>query len=206
MRYYQESTEAELTRKGVEKAVYPSTLPRNWNPEHVASKGFLPIVEPPKPEITNLQVITNGGTELGGGVRNRIWVVSNKFETTEQEAEYLAQEFDRAKVTVQTGINTLFNTEMAAVKGVVEQGEVDTFGTQETEALAYQADDTVPTPLLTGLAGTRGITVDVLAVRVLAHANAYKAAMGQVMGKKHKLEDQLKTATTLAHLEAIVVE
>lgn len=94
MRYYDESTENELTRSGVKKAVTPSTLPKNWTSEQVIDKGYIAIVEVPKPEVTDLQVVTNGGSvENMEGTRTRVWTVSDRFsepDKAQKEQDYLA--------------------------------------------------------------------------------------------------------------------
>ena len=114
--------------------------------------------------------------------------------------------FDELKAEITAKINALFAKETAQIKGQVMQEEVDTFPTQEKEALGFTADNTFPTPLLNTLAIVRDITVADLAVRVLDHAEAYKHAIGLVMGKKNKLQDQVNRAESLDDLKLIVVE
>ncbi len=213
MKFYIETKDQEVTRKEIRKHINVS-LPKDWLPEHIIEFGITPITEAPKPETTVFQVATKAGTEPNeDGTRHRVWETSDRFQDipdgatkAEQEAEYLAGEFEIAKTRKQRKINDLFNKEIATIKGVVEQGEVDTFDSQKEEALAYQADNTAETPLLSGLATLRGLTVDELAVRVLGHAADYKVAIAQVMGKKHVFEDQLAGAVTLEDLELIIVE
>ena len=124
----------------------------------------------------------------------------------EQEAIFLAKEFENAYARKQQEINTLFNVESDVLKGTAQPIEIDSFPTQEKEALAYQADSQADVLLLTGLASAReGIDVPELVQRVLANAHTYKLYLGQIMGKKHRYEDQLKEAKTMTDLENIEV-
>lgn len=114
--------------------------------------------------------------------------------------------FEELKIELTENINNLFKIETAAIKNGVMQEEIDTFNTQEKEAIAYKLDNDAKVPLITGLASVRGITVDELADRILAHAAAYKDAIAKVMGKKHAFEDLLKSATTIEDLKNIEVK
>ena len=130
------------------------------------------------------------------------WSITNQVAYD----ECVVVQFNCAKEAKQTEINSQFKASTALIKAGIAQEEIDTFGTQESEALAYQADNLATVPLLTGLAAVRNMTVSELAIRVLAHAAAYKTAMGEVMGKKHALEDQVKAALTVEELEKINVQ
>ena len=133
------------------------------------------------------------------------YTYNGSWDRTPLGGKCLVKMFERAKAFKQTEINNLFNTEIATIKGHVMQGEIDSFDTQEREAVAFIADNTAIVPLLAGLAVIRGITVVDLANRVVGHAEAYRIAIATTMGKKHKFEDQIKLATTLEDLEAIEV-
>ena len=74
----------------IKKLAYPSTLPKNFKPEHIASKGFLPVIETEKPVITDLEIIHNDGVKLVNGIATQTWTVKDKFETQEEVEAYLA--------------------------------------------------------------------------------------------------------------------
>jgi len=108
MKYYNENTGQELTRSGVRKAVSPTTLPKNFEPEHVVGWGFIPIVEITKPEINDLQRIENGGVELVLNKYHRIWNIVDKFQDIpggltkeEQESEFLSQQLIDERIKIQ---------------------------------------------------------------------------------------------------------
>ena len=133
------------------------------------------------------------------------FTAAEKAEWDAKQVEYESTAHDRKAAEVLMAINNLFNMEVKGLTAGVVQGEIDTFATQEKEAEAYMADNNANVPLLSGLAAVRQITVADLAGRVLAHAAAYKAAMGAIMGKKHKLEDQVTGAKTIEDLKKIEV-
>tara|TARA_R110002050_G_scaffold269917_1_gene412406 strand:- start:31331 stop:32008 length:678 start_codon:yes stop_codon:yes gene_type:complete len=71
------------------------------------------------------------------------------------------------------------------------QEEIDSFKTQEEEALAWRADNAALTPILDGIVANRlSVTKEVLVNRILdVNVPAYKAITGTIMGKKQHYED-----------------
>ena len=81
-----------------------------------------------------------------------------------------------------------------------------TWRTQEDEARAYTADNTVDTPMLSELIIARGMdeTVADLAAKVIANADAYRAAYTPLLGKYQSLTNQIGLATTVDEVNLIV--
>jgi|GEM_PF-1965241 hypothetical protein len=75
----------------IKKLVYPSSLPKNFKPVHIESKGFLPISEIKKPSCTDLQIVQDDGVKLIGGVATQMWSIVDKFETQEEIDTYFAE-------------------------------------------------------------------------------------------------------------------
>ena len=73
------------------------------------------------------------------------------------------------------------------------QHEIDSWSQQRREAVAYTADPTIDTPLLTAMATARGWTVAALAARVLQKAADFAIGGGAILGAQQALEDQLQT-------------
>jgi len=67
-----------------------------------------------------------------------------------------------------------------------DQYEIDSFVTQEAEARAYKADNNTVVPMISAIANTRGIDLDLLADKILEKADAFKVAVGTVMGAKQR--------------------
>lgn len=98
----------------------------------------------------------------------------------------------------------IFEERANAIAGRYPWFERDTWQQQEAEALAYQADPNTPTPLLTGIATQRGITVAELAQRVIANAAAWRAVAPDLCGQRQAAADQINDATTVEQVRAIL--
>ncbi|HBS18785.1 MAG TPA: hypothetical protein DD835_13360 [Halomonas sp.] len=95
---------------------------------------------------------------------------------------------------------------VASIRSLYPDFERETWGDQEDEARAWTADNTAPTPTLTGIAEARGVTVEYLAPKVIQKADQYRALATSVAGKRQRLEDDIAAALAAedrAGLEAI---
>lgn len=112
---------------------------------------------------------------------------------------------ERAKEDKLAEINAACQSILEALTPTYPERELTTFDKQESEARAYLADDTSPTPLLSALAAARGIGLDDLVQRVIIKADAFAAASGNIIGQRQALEDRLDEARTMDDVQAIVV-
>lgn len=81
------------------------------------------------------------------------------------------------------------------------QDEVDTFITQQAEAIEYLKDNTAPTPILSMMSGGNETLRLGLIQAVLANIQEVAVAQGEMVLKR----DAIKACTTQAELDAIVV-
>jgi hypothetical protein len=81
---------------------------------------------------------------------------------------------------------------MAANNNGYSEAERSTFAQQRVEALAYTADNSVSTPLLTAIADARETTVAILAPKVLAKAEENDQIIGNLIGRKKKVAERLE--------------
>ncbi|HGG7794511.1 TPA: hypothetical protein ACJJEC_000306 [Neisseria meningitidis] len=86
------------------------------------------------------------------------------------------------------------------------QVEIDSFYRQEKEALARQADNNAPTPMLAQIAAARGVELDVLIEKVIEKSARLAVAAGAIIGKRQQLEDKLNTIETAPGLDALEKE
>lgn len=93
---------------------------------------------------------------------------------------------------------------MGAIKAGYPADEVQSWGKQESEARAYTASVTAPTPLLSALSTARGVALADLAGRVIAKADQFAAISGGIIGKRQKYEDQVTAAVTAAAVALVV--
>ena len=86
------------------------------------------------------------------------------------------------------------------------QAEIDSFYRQEKEALAWRADNSAQTPMLTQIAKVRGVPFDILVRKVLEKSDQFAVAIGMIIGKRQAFEDRLMQATSLEQLKQLELE
>lgn len=84
--------------------------------------------------------------------------------------------------------STQLRTELAAIRGAYTQEEIDTFNTQESEAVAWTNDASAPTPLIDGIIAHNGRSKADQVSRILVKAAQYKSAVGAAIGRKQGKE------------------
>lgn len=84
--------------------------------------------------------------------------------------------------------------------------ERETWHVQKTEAAAWKKDNAAPVPMLTEMAGNRGITVAELAGLVLENVALFEAASGTVLGQQQFLLDWLEREQDFATIVSITWE
>ena len=142
------------------------------------------ILQPPTPAHTlNLETMT--------------WEIGE-----EQAAAYFAKQKTAAAFRLAAKADELKNSLLAGYPQV----EIDSFYRQEKEALARQADNNAPTPMLAQIAAARGVELDVLIGKVVEKSARLAVAVGAIIGKRQQLEDKLNTIETAPGLDALEKE
>jgi antitoxin component HigA of HigAB toxin-antitoxin module len=100
-------------------------------------------------------------------------------------------------------IKSACEAELSALQAEYPESEVMSWDKQEREARAFVADSSASVPLISSLASVRGIGVPDLANRIIQKADAYTAAIGQALGRRQKLEDQLNAMTSWEEMAEI---
>lgn len=116
-------------------------------------------------------------------------------------AELTLEELKRRKLE---DIQRAADRVLAPLSAEYPYKEVLSFASQEAEARAVLIDPSASTPLLTPMATRRGITVEDLARRIIAKADAATAATGDVLGQAQRDRDRLAAAQTIEEVKAIV--
>lgn len=128
----------------------------------------------------------------------------------EEEAEILSERASRAPTLEQLKAGKLANFSqqctdaLAQVKAGYPDDEVQSWGKQEAEARAFSANVDAPIPLLTAIATTRQVPVDLLASKVIAKADLFAAASGEIIGMRQRCEDQVNSAENADAVNAVV--
>lgn len=98
---------------------------------------------------------------------------------------------ERAKAISQSAIDDVYNLQIKSIVGNIPQSEIDTWPKQESQALAYTADNTVTVPFIQNLATARGLTLPLMAEKILVKAALYEDLSSKALGQKHAAEDAL---------------
>lgn len=176
------------------KARYPGEMfPSRPNESDMRNRGH--FVEP-TPRPTG-DVVTQGQPEQRDGVWCQTWIARDY--TDEERAEQLK----RAKAGALQRINESYSEKLAHILADYPDAETKTWDKQESEARAYHADSSAPTPLIDAIAAARNLDKAELVQRVIAKADAWIALSGAATGKRQALEDAIADAKTLEVVEDI---
>ena len=86
------------------------------------------------------------------------------------------------------------------------QTEIESFYRQEKEALAWQTDNKVETPMLKQIARVRGVPFEVLVEKVIEKASQFAVAIGVIIGQRQAFEDRLLVLSSQKELDALKKE
>lgn len=93
-----------------------------------------------------------------------------------------------------------------AITGDVPLDEKLSWPTKEAEAIAYQADNQAPTPILSAEAAITGETLADLAAEVLTNAASYRTISGQIAGLRRVTRTAIDAAETPEQIEAALAD
>ncbi len=86
------------------------------------------------------------------------------------------------------------------------QIEQTSFSIQKEEAIAWQKDNSTPTPVLTGIATARNLELSELVARVIRKTTGFERVTGMIAGQRQAIMDKLEKATEQAQLDEIKKE
>lgn len=110
---------------------------------------------------------------------------------------------DDLKASKTAEVNARFEAESAVLTAGYPESEQKTWPSQEAEALAWQADNTVPTPYLDAIAADRHIAPEDMRARTLAKVVFFKTESASLLGIKQRLSDAIIAAQEPAALDVI---
>lgn len=100
-------------------------------------------------------------------------------------------------------INATFEQAMQQIVGSYPLNEVSSWAKQETEARAYQANNSAATPLIDALASSRSVNKAELVTRIIAKSDLFAGISGTLIGRRQGLEDDLDALPATATAEDI---
>jgi len=111
--------------------------------------------------------------------------------------------FEDKQILKLSEINVAAETVLVQLKKSYPKSEIDTWTRQALEARAYDADNLAATPLLDGIAASRGMERVELIGRAKAKADAFDVVLAATIGKRQKLVDQIEAVTSDSELDFI---
>jgi cystathionine beta-lyase/cystathionine gamma-synthase len=135
----------------------------------------------------------------------RIEVNINGNITEHEDAPVTPITLEQAKASKLAEVTMEYNNAIYSLVGTIDQYELASWAKQEEEARAYVEDNTVATPLLSGMVASRGLGETVLefAHKIIAKSNAYQVAYAVVLGTYQAKQKTIDAATTVEEVQAI---
>jgi hypothetical protein len=101
-------------------------------------------------------------------------------------------------------LDEIFDRRLIANKINVSDLEFQSWEQQKTEALSYQNDNTVETPLLTTLASIRGISLQEMTQKVIDAINVYNTKISNLLAAKQNIENEIKNCQNIGDCHRIL--
>lgn len=126
---------------------------------------------------------------------------------TVTQAQFEAQELNQVKTAKSAEIDAHAQmwVDVNTGAGSTPAFELTSWTAQGDEAKAWSVNKAANTPIIAQIAAERGVPLDLMRQKVLDKRLAYEAVVGRVVGRRQKLQGQLKAAKTLADVEKIIV-
>jgi hypothetical protein len=105
--------------------------------------------------------------------------------------EYPAIILDEQTKAAESSIRAQGAAQLRALTMPYSEVEIQTWQTQEKEALEWQANNDAPCVTIRNMAATRGIDVSLLVQKILANAAKFKQYSGMILGAQQAALDQL---------------
>lgn len=127
----------------------------------------------------------------------------SQIVTAEDKA---AAELDTARQIARSDLITLLDEAAATITGPVPLAEQLSWTTKEAAARAHEAGtaDSAQAAMLAAEAGQTGETVDVLAAKIVANSEAYRAVSATLAGLRRKYTALIETAETPEAVTAVI--
>lgn len=147
--------------------------------------------------------LESGRVKYSGKAPTEYHVFDSKSKSFKVSEDKKTEFFKRKKEIL---LNTLSDKVDKIKNGLLigyPQTEIESFYRQEKEALAWQADNKVDTPMLKQIARERGVPFEVLVEKVIEKSSQFAVVIGVIIGQRQAFEDRLLDAKTLEELTAL---
>lgn len=156
----------------------PTTLTDTW----LQDNNFCKVLPVEPPQVSKLYYIQEIAPVKNG---------SKYYQTY----EVIKHPLPVCKQILLTHFNNMFNQLIGQVKQSYPSTEVESWAKQEKEAREYLADNNSPAIIVRAIASARGVPVGLLAQKIVEKADQYGMVVGNLIGTRQMLEDQINAAT-----------
>ena len=136
-------------------------------------------------------------------LQNEQLSVAESMEPTGEKVKYYLTDEDKAngaafmKALMRQMLDDVYDKRFTQLNLAASSLEQGTWAQQRTEAEAYQADNSAPTPMLSALATARGITLPEMVAKVVQAVNKYNTDVATLLANKQAVEKEIKQCVTI---------
>lgn len=137
-------------------------------------------------------------------------IFAESTESIEDKVKYhlTEQDFNNTVLFMKAVLTKIlyshYNRELEKLNLGSSNVEMISWEEQKKEAVAYMADNSVSTPVLSILATERGITVGELAIKVIEKVTAYNSAVATLLSKQQIIDQLIKNAITVKDMNRLM--
>jgi len=137
------------------------------------------------------------------------YIVSSAEEESVKVKYYLTDE-DKSngaafmKALLRKILDDVYDKRFAQINLPVSKLEEISWTQQRSEAEAYTADPSAPTPLLTALAQSRNITLTEMVTKVITAINVYNQEVATLLARKQMVETEIKSCAGIEDLNILI--
>lgn len=133
---------------------------------------------------------------------DRLQILSSEEDSIVKAKYYLTDQDKLNTVSLYKEImryilDEVYDKRLIELKLNVSDIEVQSWEQQRQEALAYAADNSSSTPMLSVLASSRGITLSEMVNKVISAVDKYNGDLADLLGRKQAVEGEIKQCTSL---------
>lgn len=136
-------------------------------------------------------------------LQNEKLKIAESSESSDQKVKYYLTDADKAntvafmKALMRYMLDEIYDKRFMQQSLQVSTLEFNTWAQQKAEAEAYNLDNTTPTPLLSALATSRGITLQQMVDKVNAAIVSYNNTIATMLANKQAVETEIKNCLSM---------
>jgi hypothetical protein len=143
-------------------------------------------------------------------LQNEKLQIAESSESSDQKVKYYLTDADKAnavafmKALMRYMLDEIYDKRFMQQSLQVSTLEFNTWAQQKAEAEAYNLDNTTPTPLLSALATSRGITLQQMVDKVNAAIVSYNNTIATMLANKQAVETEIKACSSMLECNTLL--